>query len=619
MRGMFGAQGGASLELPLTARAMRSATSPPGCSDGEVIDTPSVSMGVYGRGARLYRSLDGNVLAAVDGEVYNDRELARQSDSSSCADPAGAIIALYERAGLDFARHLNGAFAIALWDERRRRLLLVRDHLGARSVFYAVVGEAVYFGSCVRSVLAGSRLVPQVVPHALQQYFVSTAICAPDTLLRGVSCVRPGTTLVVQDSQVWQHEYWDAAALAEEYQPSEEEWIERTRALIVDAITLRARVPGRYGALVSGGLDTSVISATLASEFHNPAHPLPAFSIAFQEEEFSDAPLQRLMCREYPLEPVSHTLTAQSFVDILVKGAAALDKPVNDNAYVGMYRAFEMAKDAGCEAVFDGEAADELFFTGHAHGERWFQRFATIPAWLRHGVLRFLFPYRPVGDGFWDRARRLAFRISLTDAERILTRLPTFHAHPDPILTFGAELMGVDPLKVGKDYLSASRLREPLNRYHYGLVKTFLAEDLLFKNDRMARAHGILNRTPFADFRLVELAFQIPSRFKLSTPTLDDDGTKQVYKKAVRGLVPPEILARKKARGFSHPTRLWYAGVLRDFVVDTLLAPQASLRQYVNDRVVRRLVEQHLGGVSNHDYLLSSLLILELWLEEYAS
>jgi asparagine synthase (glutamine-hydrolysing) len=591
--------------------------------DSKVIHAESpVFMGVRGEEYYVKKALVMNpartVAAVVEGEIYNQRELEKLcGDSSHPQHAFDLIIPLYEKFGKAFPRYLNGIFAIALWDATQQRLHLIRDHLGSHSVFYATNHDRLFFGSTIQSLLQTDCLEPEISLSALNSYFSSTAICPPNTAFKNIFCVRPGSIVTYSNGQVSDEDYWPIKDIQEDNSRGMGDFAEEVCELLLDAINIRANYGGTYGSLVSGGIDTSIIAATLATLEPRASGKLPAFSIAFEEEFYNDASLQNLMYGRYDLEPHVTTLRAHEFAESLQQAVTHLDSPVNDIALVGMYKAFETAKQAGCSVVFDGEAADEIFFTGHAHAEREFQKYVLIPFWLRKFLFGNMVKTIPLGDSLWKKGARLCYRLGLPDNERRLIGLPSFYRHARPILLDQEAAQLHDPLSMGKAYLEETSLKDPLNIYYYGLLKTFLPDDLLFKNERMAAAHGITNRTPFIDYRLVELGYRIPQAFKIQAPTATHDGTKLVYKQAIQGLIPDEILHRKKARGFSQPSSVWYRQELKDFVHDTLFSQNAFCLEYVNKKYMHQLFSEHVSGKANFDYLLSSLLIFEIWLKTF--
>ncbi len=605
---------------------MFGALSTRGGSAKAVHDDGDGVVGVRGEADYVKKALVMNqarsVIAVVEGEIYNFAEIQRilGPDGSKLTQDNvfEAVIYLYEKFGKDFPRYINGIFTIALWDAAQKNVYLVRDHLGAHSLFYARNNGRLFFATTIQAILATGYVERDISLPALNTYFSSTAICPPNTLFKDILCVRPGSTVIYHaDGHLSDYDYWPIKDVQEDYSRGMDDFAEEVRELILDAITIRANYGDTYGSLVSGGIDTSIITATLAGLNQQTEGKLPTFSIAFEEKFYSDAALQQIMYERYALEPHTTTLNAQEFSDVLPKAVAYLDTPVNDVALVGMYKAFELVKQTGCSTVFDGEAADEIFYTGHAHAEREFQKYLVIPFWLRRLLLGKTITTIPLGDSLWKKGLRLLYRLGLPDNERRLIGLPTFYRHATNILRNQDAVQSEYPFAMGEKYLSETSAKDPLNIYYYGLLKTFLPDDLLFKNERMASAHGVTNRTPFIDYRLVELAYKIPQALKIKAPTDTDDGTKLVYKKAINGLIPDEILYRKKTRGFSQPSAVWYRHELKDFVYNTLFSQDSLCLDYVNKEYMHQLYSEHVDGTANFDYLLNSLLIFELWLRAY--
>jgi len=626
MASIFGFLNVEEQKVDETVQNMFEALSGRGGDSKAVHHENNVIMGIRGDAVYVKKALVMNqaksVIAAIEGEIYNFEELKRiLRDNGAKFDQENVfetIIPLYEKFGKDFPKHLNGIFVIALWDNTQKILYLARDHLGSHSLFYTKQYGRFFFATTLRALLKTGIVEREISLSAMSTYFSSTAICPPDTLLKNIFCVRPGSIVSYTNGSFSDDDYWPIKTIQEDYSRGMDNFAEEVRELILDAIKIRANY-GRetYGSLLSGGVDTGIISAMLATLKQNEGKKLPVFSIAFEEKFYSDAALQKIMYDRYNLDPHVTTLTSHEFSEVLQRAVAYLDSPVNDVALVGMYKAFEMAKQAGCSVVFDGEAADELFYTGHAHAEREFQQYLLVPFWLRRLVFGTTLTTMPIGDTLWKKGLRLLYRMGLPDNERRLIGLPSFYRHASPILLEYDAARQEDPLYMGRRYLSETSVKDPLNIYYYGLLKIFLPDDLLFKNERMAAANGITNRTPFIDYRLVELAYKIPQKLKIKAPSATDDGTKLVYKKAIEGLIPDEILYRKKTRGFSQPSSVWYRDELKEFVHDTLFSQDSLCLNYLNKQYMHKLFTEHVSGKANFDYLLSSLLIFELWLKAF--
>jgi asparagine synthase (glutamine-hydrolysing) len=622
MGSIFGLAGTNDLPVEAAVKKMAELARALGNDVEDKYSAAGIGMGVRSNESRTDGVLTrkGTSYAAViEGEIYNCKELRRMVGSENDTEhPYTVIFSLYERYGRDFPKYLNGVFCIALWDCKRRILYLVRDHLGSHSCYYSCHNDHILFATSMKSLINTGLVDCEISRSSMNMYLCSTAICPPYTMFNSIKSLRPGSIVEYRDGKAEDHTYWHINEVHEDRSRGMEELAESVRALILDSIKIRAEYGGHYGSLVSGGIDTSVITASLSGLLPGQAK-LPVFSIAFEEQSYSDSPLQKIMYERYPLEEHTAILTAKQFGELLPKAVGSLDTPVNDVAMVGMYLAFQMARRSGCDVIFDGEAADELFYTGHAHAEREFQTYAAIPSWIRTLLLGKLFRGMPIGSSYRKKFTRLLFRMGLPDNERRLIGLPTFYKHATPIMLAGKNEDMQDPLFMGKKYLAETATKDPLNIYYYGLLKTFLPEDLLYKNERMAAANGIINRTPFVDFRLVELAFQIPQALKIRRPTSTDDGTKLVYKKAIEGLIPEEIRSRKKTRGFSQPSAVWYRDQLKGLVGDLLLGPETRCVSYLDKQYISKLYNEHIRQQANFDYLLNSLLVLELWLREFGT
>lgn len=554
------------------------------------------------------------VYAVCEGELYNARDLARTLGASSSTGGFAIVPELFERHGTDFPREMNGVFTIALFDTANRALYLVRDHAGSHSIFYAASGPQVCFATTIPALLATGLVKPDVSGDALDSYLSCLAISPPETIFKRVSSVRPGHMVVIKNGTTSERSYWPFDAVTEDRTRAESDLADEIRALFIDAVKIRASYPGSYGALISGGIDTGAIAAVLARERDQRA--LQGFSIAFDDQAFNDAALQEHVYRQYAIERNQIVLKPNEFADALIAGAAHLDSPVNDVAYVGMYKAMELVRRAGLCAVFEGEGSDEIFTTGHSRVEFSFQKNLAIPEWIRRLSFGTVFRSMPIGDSFLSKAWRYGCRVGMPEHERLSTWVPIMHnglrrrLHPN---TSYARY----PYEHTRYYLSTASAKDPINTYNYLLTRLFLADDLLFKNERMAAAHGIVNRTPFVDFRLVELAFRAPARYKLKKPTATNDMTKLILKKAMQGIVPDPVLGRIKKRGFSQPTSLWYRKELKGLIVDLLLGPNSRIAGYLDRRQIVKICDLHLSGASNLDYHVNSLVILELWMRSH--
>lgn len=566
-------------------------------------------------GSHCHPDAAARTFLAMEGEIY----AIPGNDNPATEAPQSALIRQYQQAGSDFPRSVNGAYTAVLWDENNQTLHLARDHAGCRSVYYAPIDGGIVFASTAAAIVATGIVDASIDPASVDCYFGVKALSPPRTMFKHIFAVRPGHALVWKDGQIRQHDYWRLHEVREDQRSSAAALRDELRATIEDAVRIRQRAGGNFCALVSGGIDTSAV-ATLLSRSSGSPQPLHGLSIAFDEMAYSDASLQDIIVRTLGVDQHERILKPADFAATLTRAVGFLDSPVNDAALVGMHAVFGMAREDGYDVVFDGEGPDELFPAGNTQGERGIAGLLRMPQPLRRATFGLLADTLPIGDSMTDRIRRMCARLALPDDERRMTWRPLFHTAVRRQLLSAEYRSGADPYAVGKEYLGRATLDDPLNLYQYGLIKTFLPDDLLYKNERMASAHNVMNRTPLVDYRLIELALRTPSRYQIAPPTPQTDGIKLLYKEALRGIVPDGILDRRKERGFSQPTKVWFAGQLKDFLHENILGTRALGRGIFNRAFLQRLFDEHAAGRANHDAHLTSVLIFNLWMDtqEYA-
>ncbi|GBC59259.1 asparagine synthase [Desulfonema ishimotonii] len=566
-----------------------------------------------------------DIIAVCDGEIYNHAALRSQLLSKGHQLPGGSdselIPHLYEESGDDFPARLNGIFAIGLYDAKRKRFLLVRDHLGSRSVFYQANASVFLFASTIKAMSGTGMANRDISGHALDLYFAGTCVPHPHTLFANIKGVRPGHAVIWENGKVREHEYWSLSHIEEDYRTDKTQFQEQIRDLLLDAIKIRKTGDAPFASVLSGGVDSSLISAVLAKEM---AEPLHTFSIGYTNQAFDDSDLQKIMINRYNFVKNTATLREEDVVDLLSNVVRHSDYPLNNASAMATYLCMQKVRQAGFGKVFEGEAADELFCGGGGVvGEHLVELLARLPSGLR----RMTFGRLSDGSLNIDRTgkiaaiRRLCHRVCMPPIDRMLTWLPSLDRKSRKMLLangWGLHVGMEDELEPGRFYMERASFREELNLYQYGACKTYLPNDLLFKNERMAAAHGLVNRTPFIDYRLAELAFKIPGKYKLTGYTVRTAEKKLIYRQAIQGLIPDAVLWHKKIRGFSQPTNIWMRNGLRDFVMDTLLGRRSRERGIFSPFFVQQIADDHMNGREDRDRLLWGILTLELWMREFA-
>ena len=571
----------------------------------------------FENGDRLVYNKDKSIIAACEGEIYNHDELIRflkTKPSTVSFENAFALVPfLYEENGLDFARIINGVFTIALWDNNEKKLLLVRDHLGSHSMFFSEKDDNLVFATTIKALFKSGIVDKKISSISINNYFAFLAISPPRTMFKNIFAVRPGHLIIYQDNKITEYEYWSLGLIAENYNRNKKEFADELIEIFTDSLKIRSSYGDNYGALISGGIDTSSIAAILASM----GKTIKGFSIRFSDKEYSDEVLQEQIYRQYEIERNQIIFGPQQFVEAIMTGVEHLDVPVNDVALAGMYEAMKLAKNNGCTFVFEGEGSDEIFTTEHSMGEFNIQKYLLIPEWFRKTIAGVFADSIPLGNSFLSKLIRFYGRIGMSDIMRRSTWIPGYHDSIRSKILKKDVYKKNSPYDIARKYYSTTNLKDAINIYQYGLTRMFLSDDLLFKNERMSAANGIINRTPFIDYRLVEAAFRIPAIYKIQKPDAESDGTKLIFKEAIKGVIPDEILYRKKTRGFSQPVNKWYRNELNDFAREHILGKNCLAREYLNIKEVKKIYDAHMSGKSNFDYFLSSLIIFELWLRSY--
>lgn len=576
--------------------------------------------------AGVVKNETGSIICIAEGELYNYNEIAeflhKKGHQLSGASQWDIIPHLYEEKNLDFPKTLNGAFVIAIYDKNTNSILLARDHLGSHCGFWYESNGCFCFSTTTKSLVNSGLFEARLDPSAVNMYFAFTCPFHPRTMFDGVRTLRPGHVLLRRDDQITEHEYWPLGNSVEDHDTSEEEFQLQIKELCLDAIRIRYTDDSDLGAVLSGGVDTGLITAIVSNQF-SESNPLNVFSIGYHEHEYDDSPLQDLMLRKYPLKNHKAFMTEEKVLTIIQKLISNFDYPLNNASSMGTYLCMETANKEGVRTIFEGEAADELFCGGGGVvGENLVQLLEKIPYVIRKNTCGILGRSLNLDQtGKLASIKRLCYRTVMPSFDRMLTWLPAYDRDMRyQLLSNGLHdvITKEDELAQARSYLEKAGLKDGVNLYQYGACKTYLCDDLLYKNERIAAANGIINRTPFIDYRLAELAFRIPAKMKIKGYISNRVEKKWIYRKAIQGLIPDEILWRRKTRGFSQPTSLWMKkGVVREYVEDVLFGKQTKERGVWKPAFVRRLFDEHVSGAVDRDRLIWSLLIFELWCREH--
>jgi asparagine synthase (glutamine-hydrolysing) len=581
-----------------------------GPDDVGTFRAPGVALGVrrlsivdVQDGHQPFPNEDGTVWAAQNGELYEHESLRARlvSDghvfTSRC--DTEIIPHLYEAAGDEFPTHLRGMFGIAVWDGVRRRAVLARDRLGIKPLYYAAQRDTLVFGSELKAVLASGLVDTELDYDAIDAYLTLGFFPAPLTPLRTVRKLLPGHTLVVEDGALVEKPFWSYPVPESTSGASLDEHAEALLAKLDESVRLRLMSDVPLGAMLSGGLDSSLIVALMARHM---TEPVKTFSVGFAgSEETNELADARHVSRALGTEHHELELSLDDHVD-LEDLCWHLDEPLADLSALG-FRALSELASTHVTVALSGQGADELFAGYRKH---------------RAAALSGAFAKATAGAGPWV-ARVASAHTPLRGAA-----LASLGAR-DPVerlLVSGGRLAGdgVSDGPLGRSTeiahsIVAGRLggvrADALASALYLDAQLGLADDMLHYFDRASMAHSLEVRVPFLDHELVELCATIPSRYKLHRFSR----SKHVLKVAARGLVSDSVIDKPKIGFFNRSVETWLRAQTDGAVADYLLDPGARVGDLVGRGTVTRLVSSH--SHANGSYELLSLLMLEIWLSTF--
>lgn len=553
---------------------------------------------------------DESIWIVFNGEIYNFPQLhesltGRGHRFRSRCDTE-AILHLYEDHGERCVEFLRGMFAFAIWDQGRRRLLMARDRLGIKPLYYWCDGERLVFGSEIKAILRAPGIPRRINPEALQDYLTYLCVPAPKSMFAGISKLEAGHLAVLDEHGVRVRRYWDLQ-YPEPLRGSEAELRERFLAELEESVRIHLLSDVPLGAFLSGGVDSSAVVATMAGMLSSP---VITNSIGFEEATFNELEYADAVARKFRTDHHRQVVRPDA-IDLVKRLAWHYDEPFADSSAIPTYCVSRMAR-GNVIVALSGDGGDENMAGYRKYKLHQRERVVRglVPTPLRRLVFRPLGRLYPKAD--WlpriFRAKSTLRNLGLTDAEAIY-RSRAFH-DPDASLALirpEMRVKGYDPFVVIEDNYNRCDAPDPLNRELYVDIKTYLSDDILTKVDRASMAVSLEVRVPLLDHKFVEFMAAIPARLKLR----NGEG-KYLFKRAIRPTLGDEIIDRRKM-GFSIPIGDWFRGPLRGLVEDTLFANDAFIRSVLDMRLVGRLWRSHLGGYRWLEEMIWALLMLEQW------
>jgi asparagine synthase (glutamine-hydrolysing) len=563
---------------------------------------------------------DGSLAVVFNGEIYNFRELRAELQEHghrfATRSDTEVIVHGYEQWGDDVLPRLNGMFALALWDARSERLLLARDRMGEKPLYWHRSARGLLWGSEAKALLVAPWVERRVNALALHHYLTLQYTPDPLTIFEGIQQLPAAHKLVVEREGEPQVSRWWQLSFEPKWEIAEQEAIAQARRLLTAAVQRRLMSEVPLGAFLSGGIDSSIVVALMAE---GTAEPVKTFSIGFDERHYSETHYARQIAARYHTDHHEFIFRADDLVRVIEGVIAATDEPFADPAALPLY---ELARETRrhVTVALSGDGGDETVagYRRYALDGR-LQSYAALPTWLTQRVVpaaAALMPepwWLPEDNNPITGIKRLG-QFSAVTHKASLVRWGSYFSHDEKLALYTdrwrdefARVDTADWIAAAYDEAQASSL---LDRTLYADHVTYLAGDLLPKTDRMTMAHSVEARAPLLDPDWVEWTARLPEQYKVRGRQ-----TKWLLKRAFADKLPPDILARGK-QGFGVPVSTWMRHELRDWTCARIL-DNPALDTWFRRAAVASLLDEHISGRINHGKRLWALLMFALWLEKY--
>lgn len=556
---------------------------------------------------------DGNLIIVFNGEIYNYLELKTELESlghrfKTNSDTETILIA-YQEFGAACLEKLHGMFAFAIWNKREESLFIARDRVGKKPLFYALTEKGNFvFGSELKVLSAHGEIEKTIDFAALDAYLTFGYVPEEFCIFKNIHKLAPAHYLIFKDGKVETKSYWDFKYATIKEIKSEAEYVEELRELIEEAVKIRLISEVPLGAFLSGGVDSSTIVGMMAQL---SAKPVKTFSIGFNEDSFNELKYARVAAKHFNTEHHEFVVTPD-IVEMIDELVWHFDEPFADSSALPTFMVSKMARDY-VTVILSGDGGDELFagYTRYVTDKRR-GGLSKMPRALRENLLKPLSESLPHGA----KGKNYLYNASLDAVGRYIDSVSHFNAMRKKSLYSNEFLSNLNgDLGAGerkfRQFADQISTGNPLDKLLYLDSKTYLPSDILTKVDRMSMATSLEARVPLLDHKLIDYVMRIPADLKLKGLE-----TKYIFRQAVRGIVPDQILDRPK-QGFGVPIGDWINAQLRDRMRETLGAKRFVERGYFEGKYIETLLEEHSKNRRDHSHALWILFMLELWHQKF--
>lgn len=576
-------------------------------------------------------SYSGNSWITYNGEVYNFPELRKELEEKgykfrSRADTE-VVVNLYEEYGIQFVKKLRGMFAVGIYDIKNHRLVLTRDHVGIKPLYYYInpVNKNLVFASEIKSILEYPGVEREIDPFSLDFFMTLEYIPAPYSIFKGIRKLPAGFILTYENGKMHQEKYWDVADSVSSAGESQnknnaydfEALKEQFHHLLDQSVKMRMIADVPLGAFLSGGIDSSSIVASMSAQSQSK---IKTFSIGFEEKSYSELKYSEIISKKFATDHYTRNLSPD-INELVLYLADFWDEPLGDFSNFPTYLVSKTAREK-VTVVLSGDGGDEIF-GGYEHyiaqkiartiDFTLFRPFHKLFAKATH-----LFPPSELKKGFVNRVKRFSEGLENSYSNR--------HFRWMLFLSNFQKSKLYSPAFLAQDFLKPLPFRTPFDTYFFNCAryedinrdlyldfKTYMVDNILVKVDRMSMATSLEARVPLLDYKMVEFAFSLPPHFKVRGGV-----TKWFFKKAMEGILPNEIIYRRK-EGFSIPIKNWLKTELKDLMMEYLSRKRVEEAGYFNYPYINKLISQHLEGKQNHAHRLWTLILFNIWRERFLS
>ncbi|MDD9897555.1 MAG: asparagine synthase (glutamine-hydrolyzing) [Candidatus Melainabacteria bacterium] len=574
-------------------------------------------------GQQPMTEVQGELSITFNGEIYNYKELkddlVKDGYEFKTKSDTEIILAMYRKHGTDCFAHFNGMFALAIWDKRKQELVMARDRAGKKPLFYYLDQGDIVFSSELKSLVKHPRFKKKLSAKGLHKFMTFEYIPGPCTIFEDTYKLEAGQFMVLTKDHIYKDFYWNYPSPQLHGSPvtSEEQAIDDIDKLLNDAVRLRLQADVPVGVFLSGGLDSSLVTAVACKQM---GKPINSFSIYFNEKSYDESEYIDIVVKKFGLNHHSEYVSADDMLGLVDKLGGIMDEPMADASLVPTYFVSKIAA-SKMKTVLGGDGADELFAGYPTYlANKLVNIYNIIPYEIREFISSTLqqgssllptsnknmsadFKVRQFlrGAGVAGEIRFFKWMAGFTDQEK------------ESVLSqeMQAKLVGDFPYEDVSRYLSRVSIMGELDRLLYLSQKMYLTEDILVKVDRASMQNSLEVRAPFLDYRMVEYAAALPDRYKLKRFT-----GKYILKELARRYLPNEIIDRPK-KGFGIPLSEWLSGPLKPVMMDLLSKDRLEQQGLFEYEGVKTLIDQHVNGELNQRKLLWSLLSFQLWAKEF--